>query len=165
MQKDVIKANIDWLEKYKFIEYVPIERMNDKEKRYHQSDNCPILRNIKNFDENEFNKIKKKEYQEINKLSDIEKFKCFFSKMEEEFDRKEIFNEKEYILTYDYNSNIVTIKFNDSSEYMMVLDFNKITNLSFQESLNSIFCKLNNVNYEFYLENISAKCCLRFCCN
>lgn len=60
-----VKGNIDWLEKYKYIKYVPFLEMNDEEKRYYQSDNCTILRNIKSYNEIEHLEINKKNMKKL----------------------------------------------------------------------------------------------------
>ena len=154
-----VKANIDWLEKYKYIKYVPFLEMNAEEKRYYQSDNCTILRNIKSYDEKEHLKIKQKEYEEINKFPTKDKFNKYFFKMEEEFDRKELYNGKTY--TIKYSTNSVSITLEDDNNRTILIDFDKITDLYFNEPENSIYYKENNKTYVIELYYLWGKCCLK----
>lgn len=79
--------------------------------------------------------------------------------MEKEFDRKELYNGKTYTVKYDTNSVFIILE--DDNNRTILIEFDKITDLYFNESENSIYYKENNKTYVIELYYLWGKCCLK----
>lgn len=152
-----VESNIDWLIKKDYIKRVSYSEMTDSEKTYYNSDLCEILRNIKIYDEIEYYKEQSKAYKEDEKLSNFEKFNQYFTRMENEFDRKNLTNGKNYLL--EINDELATIKIVDENREITI-DFNNTSNWTYNEANNSIFYKKENSYFTIKLFYLWGKCCI-----
>lgn len=159
-EKDVLE-NIEWLLKKGYIKKVALDDMEECERRYFESDSCSIIRNIVYYDEMEYYE-KERQRREIEAcLSNKEKFKLYFSRMEKEFERKTMFNDKNY--TLNYGDNIVVISITDESRTIKI-DFKNIYNLTYEEPTNSIFYKYKEKYYTIELFYCWGKSNLKHYC-
>lgn len=162
-EKDVNEI-IDWLLKKGFIKIVKDEDLTDCEKRYLNSDNCRILRNVTYYEEIKYfeDEAKRKEQEKV--LPNKEKFATYFSRMEKEFEWKNFFNKKNYELKYGDNDVTIFIKDNDRIESIKI-DFGITTDWFYDEPNNVIFYKSSDKRYQIELYYLWGNCNLKhyFC--
>lgn len=158
--RKAVENNIDWLIKKGYCEYVDYADMKDGEKDFYNSDHCEILKTIKPYNEIEYLEEERKRKESEDKLTNIEKFKLYFSRMEKEFNRTEFCYEKCYSLEYGLNDVTVTVK-DSGSERKIRVDFGVVSDIIFDESDNSIAYKTGNKYYTFSLRCIHTKGCLQ----
>ena len=158
-KRETVESNIDWLIRYQYIEYVEFCNMTDMEKTYYRSDSCRILREIRKYDEIEYCEEKNKKAEEIEKLSNKEKFIIFFNKMETEFNRKHLKNGKNYSLRMTDNCVVITIN-DDSNSREIEIDFENTSNWEYDESQNFIFYKEDSNYFRIFMDYLWGKSCL-----
>lgn len=154
-----VREQINWLVKNGYVKIVKPSEMSESEKRYCQSDRCSILRNASSFDEIKFQEEKAKQKQIIGRLQAIDRFKAFVSKMEEEFCSGSFFNGRDYDINYRGNAAIITVE----GQPIIEIDFEKTSDLAYNESDNSIFYKADNDYWIIKLFYMSGKCHLKHC--